>query len=211
MQGIQGESIEDDGIERHKLYEDALALITGTLFVSFGVLIYAKAELLVGGVAGMALLLHYVTGGGFGFIFFVLNLPFYVLAWRRMGWKFTVRTFIAVGLVSLLSRLSAVWVDFSWLNPAYAAVIGGALTGVGLLMLFRHRTGLGGTNILALFLQDAWGVRAGYVQLVIDLAILVVAFFVLPYDRVLLSIVGATIVNMTIAINHRPGRYVGVS
>jgi hypothetical protein len=33
----------------------------------------------------------------------------------------------------------------------------------------------------------------------------------LPYDRVLLSIVGATIVNMTIAINHRPGRYVGVS
>jgi uncharacterized membrane-anchored protein YitT (DUF2179 family) len=131
MQGIQGESIEDDGIERHKLYEDALALITGTLFVSFGVLIYAKAELLVGGVAGMALLLHYVTGGGFGFIFFVLNLPFYVLAWRRMGWKFTVRTFIAVGLVSLLSRLSAVWVDFSWLNPAYAAVIGANIQVVG--------------------------------------------------------------------------------
>jgi uncharacterized membrane-anchored protein YitT (DUF2179 family) len=101
--------------ERHTLFEDALAMLTGTLFVAFGAVMYSKAVLLVGGIAGMALLLQYVSGLGFWVLFFLVNLPFYVLAWRRMGWQFTARTFVAVSLVSLLSRLTASWVDFSHL------------------------------------------------------------------------------------------------
>jgi len=97
------------------------------------------------------------------------------------------------------------------LNPVYAAVMAGTLCGIGLLMLFRHRTGLGGVNILAIFLQESFGVRAGYFQLGVDLAILCIAFLVLAPDRLLLSVVSATILNMILAVNHRPGRYLGVS
>ena len=197
--------------ERHKLYEDVLAMLLGTLFVAFGMVIYAKAVLLVGGAAGVALLLQYVTGVQFWLVFFVVNLPFYLLAVKRMGWRFTVRTFIAVSLVSLFSRLTLSWVDFSYLDPAYAAVMGGGLSGIGLLMLFRHRTGLGGLNILALYLQETWGVRAGYFQLAVDLAILAAAFFVLTPDHLVLSVLGTAMVNMILAINHKPGRYRGVT
>ena len=198
-------------IERHKLYEDVLAMLLGTLFVALGVVIYAEAMLLVGGAAGVALLLQYVTGAQFWLVFFLVNLPFYLLAVKRMGWLFTLRTFVAVSLVSLFSRLTASWVDFSYLDPAYAAVMGGGLSGMGLLMLFRHRTGLGGLNILALYLQETWGVRAGYFQLAVDLTILAAAFFVLPTDHLLLSVLGMAIVNMILAINHKPGRYRGVT
>ena len=90
-------------------------------------------------------------------------------------------------------------------------MIGGGLTGTGLLMLFRHRTGLGGVTILAIYLQEDFGVRAGYFQLAVDLAILAAAFFVLSPDRLLLSVVGAAIVNLILAINHKPGRYLGVT
>ena len=197
--------------ERHKIYEDLLAMLIGTLFVAFGMVIYAKAVLLVGGVAGAALLLQYVTGAQFWLVFFLVNLPFYLLAVKRMGWLFTLRTFVAVSLVSLFSRLTASWVDFSHLVPAYAAVMGGALSGMGLLMLFRHRTGLGGLNILALYLRETWGIRAGYFQLAVDLAILAAAFFVLTPDHLLLSVLGTAIVNMILAINHKPGRYRGVT
>lgn len=183
----------------------------GTLFVSFGTMIYAKAMLLVGSVAGLALLFQYVTGVGFWLLFFVLNLPFYVLAWKRMGWQFTLRTFIAVCLVSALTRLTSQWVDFASLNTAYAAIVGGGLIGTGLLILFRHRIGVGGINILALYMQEHWGIRAGYVQMGIDGAILLSAFFVLPVQNLVLSILGAVIANMIIAINHRPGRYLGSS
>ncbi|WP_343206568.1 YitT family protein [Azospirillum rugosum] len=197
--------------ERHRLYEDALALLMGTLFVALGTAIYGKTMLLTGGVAGAALLLSYVTPFGFGALFFLVNLPFYALAWKRMGWQFTLRTFIAVGMVAGFSRMTDSWIGFSHLDPVYATVMGGALCGSGLLMLFRHRTGLGGLNILAIYLQERFGVRAGYFQLAVDLVIVAAAFFVLETDRLLLSVLGAAIVNMLLAINHKPGRYLGVS
>ncbi|GAB3121624.1 YitT family protein [Novispirillum itersonii] len=197
--------------ERHRLYEDVLALLTGTLLVSLGAVIYTKAVLLVGSTAGLALLTSYVTGLGFGAVFFVLNLPFYVLGVIRMGWAFTLRTFLAVGMVSLLSRYVSGWVDFSTLNPVYATVIGSCLIGCGMLMLFRHRTGLGGINILAMFLQERTGLRAGYLQLGIDLALMAAAWFVLPVENLALSVLGITITNLIIAINHKPGRYTAFS
>lgn len=200
-----------DAVSRHRFYEDALALLLGTSFVALGMAVYAQSTLLLGGIAGVTLLLSYVTRWDFGLMFFALNLPFYLLAWKRMGPGFTLRTASAVGLVTLFSRLSADWIGFSHLHPLYAAVIGGALSGVGLLMLFRHRTGLGGINILAFYFQERLGLRAGYVQLGIDLAVLIAAAFVLPVDRLLLSVLGAVVMNLVLALNHRPGRYLGMS
>lgn len=197
--------------ERHALFEDVAAILVGTMFVALGVVIYTQAVLLAGSTAGLALLLHHATGTGFWWLFFVVNLPFYVLAVRKLGWAFTLRTFAAVTLVSLFTRLTSSLVAFSHLDPLYAAVMGGALSGTGLLILFRHRTGLGGINVLAIYLQDRFSIRAGYFQLAVDLAILAAAVFVVPADRLALSVLGAVVVNMTLAINHRPGRYLGVT
>ncbi len=197
--------------ERHKLYEDVMALTLGTLFVSLGMLIYSKTVLLVGSTAGLSLLLSYISGYGFGLSFFLINLPFYALAVRRMGWPFTIRTFVAVGLVAVFSRLTTSWVEIAQIDPIYATVIGAGLTGTGLLMLFRHRTGLGGINILALYLQEHWNIRAGYFQLAVDALIMIAAFFVIPVNRLALSILGIVIVNVIIAINHKPGRYMALS
>ncbi|WP_313530177.1 YitT family protein [Shinella sp.] len=197
--------------ERHSAYEDLIAIVIGTLFVALGVVIYTKAVLLAGSTAGLALLLQYASGIGFWWLFFAVNLPFYILAVKKLGWAFTLRTFAAVTLVSIFSRLTSELVTFSHLDPLYAAVMGGALSGTGLLILFRHRTGLGGINVLAIYLQDRFGLRAGYFQMAVDLAILAAALFVIPLDRLALSVLGAVVVNMTLAINHRPGRYLGVT
>lgn len=197
--------------ERHSAYEDIVAILVGTMFMALGMVIYTKAVLLAGSTAGLALLLHYASGVGFWWLFSAVNLPFYVLAVRKLGWAFTLRTFAAVTLVSVLTRLTSSVVSFSHLDPLYAAIMGGALSGTGLLILFRHRTGLGGINVLAIYLQDRFGLRAGYFQLAVDLAILSAAVFVIPADRLALSVLAAVVVNMTLAINHRPGRYLGVT
>jgi uncharacterized membrane-anchored protein YitT (DUF2179 family) len=198
-------------VERHGLHEDALALVLGTLMVALGATIYAKAVLVIGGMAGVALLLQYTSGIEFWLGFSLINLPFYLLGWKRLGGAFVLRTFVAVTLVSIFSRLTSEWVTFAQLNATYAAIMAGTLCGTGMLMLFRHRTGLGGINILAIFLQESFGLRAGYFQLAVDLAILCVAFLVLTPDRLLLSVLSATVLNLILAINHRPGRYLGIS
>ena len=196
---------------QHKWYEDVIAIVTGTLLVAFGVTMYKHTTLATGGINGLALLLNYATPFGFGALFFVLNLPFYILAWIRLGPAFTIKTFAAVALVSALVPATSNWVSFADLNPYFGTLIGGILMGTGLLILFRHKSGLGGVNILAVFLQERFGIRAGYLQMGVDIAILIGAFFVLPFDKVLLSIGGAIVLNMVIAMNFRPGRYVGFS
>ncbi|CAM3382281.1 YitT family protein [Halomonas lysinitropha] len=195
----------------HRPHEDVMAMLVGTLFVALGVSFYTQAMLLTGSTAGLAFLLQYATGWRFGIGFFLINLPFYWLAVRRMGWSFTLRTFVAIGLVSVFSELTTGWIRIEWLHPLYAALMGGSLIGIGMLVLFRHRTSLGGINILALFLQDRYGWRAGYVQLGIDALIMLGALLVLPMERVGLSVLGAIALNLIIALNHKPGRYMGVS
>ena len=198
-----------DGGERHGLYEDILAVAVSTLFVSLGVSILIRARILTGGIAGLSLLLQYATGWGFWILFFVLNGPFYWLAWRRMGRSFAIRTLLAVSAECILTRMTLSWTAYSHLTVFYAAVMGGALIGVGLLMLYRHRTSLGGIGILALHLQDVAGLRAGHVQLAFDLTLVACAAVMMPLDRILPSILCAFVTNLIIAINHRPGRYVG--
>ena len=197
--------------KQHKWYEDLLAIITGTLLVALGVTMYKHTILATGGLNGLALLLNYATPLEFGVLFFLLNLPFYILAWMRLGPAFTIKTFCSVALVSLLVQLTSDWISFADLNPYYATLIGGIIMGTGLLILFRHKSGLGGINILAVFLQERYGIRAGYFQMGLDILILVGAYFVLPLDKVALSVAGAVILNMVIAMNFRPGRYVGFS
>ena len=89
----------------HTWLEDALALLFGTLMISFGIILFRQAGALTGGTAGMAFLIHYATHLPFGVVFFAINLPFYWLSVRRMGAAFTLKTFCAVGLVSLFSDL----------------------------------------------------------------------------------------------------------
>lgn len=196
---------------RHTLPEDLFAILIGTMLVSFGVVLYAEATLTTGSTAGLALLLQYGTGIPFGWLFFGINLPFYLLALLRMGWRFALKTIISVALVSYLTAHIPEWIDISSINPLFAALLGGGLIGLGILSLARHKASVGGINILALYLQDNFGIRAGYFQLGVDAVILAAAFFVLPLDRVLYSILGALVLNMIIATNHKPGRYVGFS
>lgn len=193
----------------HSLVEDTIALFIGTLLMALGIAMFKNASLVTGGTAGLAFLLHYTSGMAFGPAFFLINLPFYWLAWRQLGREFTVKTFAAVLLLAGMSELVPTLVGFSYLQPLFAAVCGGLLTGVGLLILFRHRASVGGLGIAAVALQERLGWRAGKVQMAADVVILTLSLAVIALPQVLLSIAGALTLNLVLAINHRPGRYIG--
>jgi len=195
------------GVQRHTAFEDAQAIFTGTLFVSLALILFSQVGLLTGGTAGAAFVLHYLTGWSFGKIFFVINLPFDWFSWRNMGAEFTLKTFVAVTLLSLMTDWSPKLFAIERLHEGYAAVLGGLLLGSGCLFLARHRASLGGATIVSFWLQQARGMRAGKVQMVIDCSILATSFLVLPWQQSLYSILGAIVMNLFIAVNHKPGRY----
>jgi uncharacterized membrane-anchored protein YitT (DUF2179 family) len=197
------------GTVRHTWFEDAQALFTASLFISLGYGLLSHARLLSGGTAGLALLLTRLTPFTFGQLFVALNLPFFWLAVRQMGWAFTLKTFAAIGAVSLCADWLHLVVAFHRLEPLYAAVMGGSCIGIGLLILFRHQACLGGLNVLAIWLQERRVVRAGVFQLAVDGLVLAASLLVVPPTTILLSVIGSLAVNMVLAVNHRPDRYLG--
>lgn len=201
---------ESKNLIAHSLHEDFQALLVGPLFMALAVVFFRQAGLLTGGTAGLAFLLHYLSGWRFGWIFFLINLPFYIFAIRALGWLFTIKTFVAVALLSVYSELLPNFIHIDMLHPAFAAIMAGLLAGISLLILIRHKASLGGLGVLAIFLQERYGIRAGKFQMGADCAIVLASFFVVDPGRVALSVLGAIALNLVIAVNHRPGRYMGI-
>jgi len=198
----------DDSVTRHTPLEDAVALLCGSVLVAMGVAMFKQASMVAGGTTGIAFLVFYASGMNFGLALFLINLPFYWLAWRHMGREFTLKTFAAVALLSAEIELLPRVLGFDLLNPVFAAMAGGLLVGTGMLILFRHRASIGGIGVLAVLLQERRGWRAGKVQMVIDCSIVAAALLVVPVAQVLLSVLGVVTLNIVLALNHRPGRYV---
>jgi len=199
----------DEKTTRHSVAEDVLGMLTGTFTASFGLSLLNASEAVTGGTAGLSLLLGFATGVPFWVLFAVINLPFAVLAVWKKGWDFTVRTLIAIALVSGFSVVHETFFVVGELNPVYGTLAGNLMAGIGLLIVFRHGGSLGGFNIVALVVQDATGFRAGWTLMVFDVLVVLSALLVVPWPNVVLSAAGAVLLNLVLALNHRPGRYIG--
>lgn len=192
----------------HTPLEDAQGLGLGVLLCGLGITLLSFLGLLTGQTAGVALILSYVTGISFGWVFFVINMPFYWLALRRLGWEFTLKSLGCVTALSVTTELIPLGLRIEALNPALGAVLFGAVTGLGLLAIFRHKGSLGGLGVVALMVQDNTGFRAGYVQLIFDAVIFAVALLLFDARTVAYSLLGAVVLNGVIAFNHRRDRYI---
>ncbi len=210
--GNEGGTETDARVVPHSRAEDVLGVLTGTWAVSLGVSLLTSVGAVTGGTAGLAIVVAYAVGLPFGLTYAVVNLPFFVLAWRAKGRRFTIRSLVCVALVSVMSVLHdrlGVPSLAGQLEPAYAVLTGNLLVGIGLLIVFRHGSSLGGFGIVALLAQERLGWRAGYVQMVLDVLVVVAGLSVASPAVVLLSAAGAALLNLVLALNHRPGRYLG--
>lgn len=178
--------------------------------VALGIALLQHLGLITGQMAGFALLISTWTGLAFGPVFFVLNLPFYWLAWSRMGPAFTVKSLISVAALSLFLTFRPHLLNFAEVQPLAGAIMAGVVSGMGALGVYRHRASLGGMGVLAVYLQERTGFRAGWTQMLVDVVVFTLAVFTLAPGAVLYSLAGAVTLNLVIAINHRRDRYIGM-
>ncbi|MEC3861109.1 YitT family protein [Mesobacterium sp. TK19101] len=197
--------------DRHSPAEDLHAIVIGAVLVALGIQFLRASDLITGQVAGLALIASKPTGLSFGAVFFVMNLPFYVLALSTLGLRFTIKSLSAAGLMAVLADSIPLVVHLDPVHPAIGATVFGILAGMGLLSLFRHGATLGGFGIVALWLQDTRGWRAGQIQLAVDAAIFTMALLYFSIEQVIWSLMGAVILNMILTINHRRDRYIARS
>jgi uncharacterized membrane-anchored protein YitT (DUF2179 family) len=191
----------------HTPLEDAQGLFIGVFLSSVGLVFLTQLGFITGQTAGIALLIAYPMGWSFGLVYSLINLPFYFFAYRRLGLEFTLKSLFCVTAVSVLSDQLPKFIVFERLNPIVGTLVFGVTVGLGLLACFRHKGSLGGMGVLALIIQDSTGFKAGYTQLLVDVAIFAVAIFIFPASVVAYSFFGAVVLNGVIAFNHRRDRY----
>lgn len=192
----------------HTPLEDAQGLGMGVLLCGLGITLLSHLGFMTGQTAGIALILSYLTGFSFGWVFFAINIPFYWLAQKRLGWEFTLKSLGCVTGLSLATEMMPLGLVIESLNPLLGVVLFGTVTGLGLLAVFRHKGSLGGIGVVALMVQDRTGFRAGYVQLAVDVCIFAVALALYDLRVVIYSLLGAVVLNGVIAFNHRRDRYI---
>jgi uncharacterized membrane-anchored protein YitT (DUF2179 family) len=184
--------------DKEKIMKRVLFIVLGCFLTSIGALMLKHAGVMTGGTAGLSLILSYASGLTFGLVFFLVNIPFYVLSVMFMGWNFTVSTALSVTLLSLMTGID------KWLPPfsipiSVGAVAGGIIIGFGLSMLFIHRTSLGGSNILALILQKKLKWNPGKLNFIFDFVVVVYGFYSIGFLKGILSVLSILITSIIIS------------
>ncbi len=193
----------------HSLAEDIYGLATGSLLMAIGLTLMKAAGIVTAGMGGVALLLSYLLPVTVDAAFWLLNMPFFLLAWRALGKEYFFKSVAAVGLVSMWLAVTRLSVSIDQIHPAFAAIAGGTASGAGILAMLRHKAGVGGVTILSMWLQKKKGWSVGWMSFALDAAIIVAAVIVIPSDLAIYSIMSVAAVSGILLAYHKPGRYTG--
>lgn len=174
----------------------------GCLLMSAGILMFKYAHITTGGVAGLALNLAYVLQLPFDGVFFAVNVPFYFLAWRRLGGSFTALTVLCVLSVSCLAGAERL-LPALMLSPWLGALGGGLLAGLGLSCLFMGRSSLGGTGVVTVYLQQRYGWDPGKINFCFDALIVASGALVVGLEASAFSALSIVMVSSVLSLCRR--------
>lgn len=161
---------------------EARQLIRDYLLLTLGALITASAfalfllpnDIAPGGVTGIATVLSSLTGMNVGLLSFLINLPLFAVGWRRVGWRFAARSFIAMMLLSLF--IDGLPVHDLAGDMMLASLFGGVIMGVGLGIVVRSGATTGGTDMAAMIVHEHWNfLTVPMVLFAIDTVVVIIA------------------------------------
>ena len=170
------------------------------LCVVSGVIISLNLQLLVrsgglypGGLSGLTILIQDIfkkyqdINVPYGRLYLLLNLPTFLLGFRKIGKKFTLYTLITVGTVTLLTEIipqATITAD-----PLLISVFGGIINGASIVVALVAGATTGGTDFVSIFVTENTPVDGFSVILGFNAVMLSIAGLLFGWDRALYSII----------------------
>lgn len=160
-------------------------IISGSFVLALAVVgFFLPNQMVTGGTAGLALLLHYITPLTIGSLIALINLPLLILGSRYLGKMFAIRTVITIVLISLFIDFFAQIIKLEpfILDTILSSIFGGIFIGLGLALVIKGNSSAGGSTIIAKIISSKTEIKPAQVILVIDTIIILSALFILE-DR----------------------------
>ncbi|HEY4194219.1 MAG TPA: YitT family protein [Mucilaginibacter sp.] len=140
-----------------------------------------------GGVTGISMLIYDTTGAPLSVLIFVINVPFLILGYKRLGISFAIKSSVAIAGLSLC--LAFVHFPDVTHDKLLTAVFGGFFLGVGIGLAIKAGAVLDGTEIAALLLSKKTQLlKVSDVILLLNVIIFSSALFFLGVESALYSI-----------------------
>lgn len=181
-------------ISREKYGEKVSASILYGILSSIAVnFFFQPGNVYSSGATGLAQIISEVSGRFIGFTvpislaYYLINIPLVILAWYKIGHKFTIFTFISVSMSSLFIQIIP-QVTLTE-DPLINAIFGGMFMGLGIGLGLKSRISSGGTDIVSLTLRKKTGKDVGRISLVVNGIILLFAGLLFGWKAALYSMV----------------------
>lgn len=141
-------------MKKKKFFKDMILILLGTLFAGLGMGSFLLPnKLSSGGFAGIATIFYYFFNWNVGMTVIILNIPFFVFAYIKIGKRFLIRTIIGTVLLSffidIFESLPLVTHD-----RLLSSIYGGFLIGIGTGIIFKAHTSTGGTDLIVQILRS---------------------------------------------------------
>jgi uncharacterized membrane-anchored protein YitT (DUF2179 family) len=139
-------------------------------------------KIAAGGVSGLSTVIYYWAKGAFGVTIpvgtqmLVMNAVLLLVAWRYRGVPYLAKTLYgAVGLSVLVDVMAPLAPHLAANDLLLAALWGGAISGLGMGLVFKGGGNTGGTDIVAQLLSSRLPFGVGQIMLVVDAFVTVLA------------------------------------
>ena len=174
--------------------ETLFKLIQRFIMITIGVFITAYAleaflipnSVIDGGIIGISMILSHLAKWNLGLIVIVLNLPFVMLAYNKMGLKFVIQALYACIVLAFALNICA---DYKATEePFLATVFGGIILGAGVGLILKNEASLDGTEMLSLIVSKKFGCSVGEFIMGINLFIYLAAGLVFGWESAMYSI-----------------------
>ncbi|MBQ9058050.1 MAG: YitT family protein [Atopobiaceae bacterium] len=180
--------MNDTNIKREELLS-WLYLLVGAMLAAFAVEGFlAPNNVFDGGVVGVSMIASRLSGADLALFILVLNLPFVIIAWRKLGKLFVLKSAFSLMLFSLGTVLLKPYVGVTQ-DEFLAVTFGGLMLGAGVGLVLKGGGCLDGTEIVAILMSRKTSLSVGQVILVINVVIYVIAGFLFGLDHGMYSLI----------------------
>jgi uncharacterized membrane-anchored protein YitT (DUF2179 family) len=131
-----------------------------------------------GGFSGIAAIINYLTGISVGGLVFVMNIPLFIISYRKMGKKFIIKSIFSVAVLSVLLDAFAI-LPIVTTDRLMASLYGGAIMGIGVGFSYIANAAAGGTELLSrLIIRYVKNLTMGKMMLLADGFVVLMAIVV---------------------------------
>lgn len=152
---------------------------------------YQPGNIYSSGITGLAQILTTLSTKVVGFnvpvsiTLYALNIPLFFVAWRKIGKKFTVFTFLTVTLTSIFMQIVPQTVLSN--DPIICAIFGGAVMGSGIGFALKNGLSSGGLDIFSITIRKKTGRSVGSISMYFNGLIIFVAGYLFGWQYMFYS------------------------